>query len=115
MPRPGVIFGPSGAIIASAVPITQLIDRLTTLLNRPVIDKTGLNGYFAFRLQFSPDGDLRGGRVGPNPGATVPTASDSAAPSIFTALQEQLGLRLDSTRAPVEVIVVDSIQRPTEN
>jgi uncharacterized protein (TIGR03435 family) len=110
-PRPGAVWGGPGAIIASAVPIAQLIDRLTSRLNRPVIDKTGLTGYFDIRLQYTPDGL----QPSPNPGAAAPTASDSAAPSVFTALQEQLGLRLDSTRAPVEVVVVDSIQRPTEN
>ena len=70
---------------------------------RPVIDKTGLKGSYRMTLPFS----LFTAR-GPE------TAGDSA-PSIFTALQEQLGLKLESSRALREVLVVDHIERPTEN
>jgi uncharacterized protein (TIGR03435 family) len=114
-PSPGHLFAGPGAIIASAVPMKQLIDRLTSQLERPVIDKTGLTGFFDIRLEFSPEGSAQSGiNPAPTP-APSPPFGDSAVPSIFTAVQEQLGLRLDSTRAPVEVVVVDSIRRPTEN
>jgi len=84
---------------------------LTTMqgmLGRPVIDKTGLTGNYSINLTFAGTEapDLRG----PAGGSPAP-ASD--APSIFTALQEQLGLRLDGTQGPVQFIVIDRIERPT--
>jgi uncharacterized protein (TIGR03435 family) len=69
-------------------------------LSRMVVDRTGLNGVFEFELRWSPD-DAR---------ATATAPNDS--PSIFAALQEQLGLRLESRRGPVEFLVVDSVERP---
>ena len=72
-------------------------------LSRMVLDRTGLKGQFDFELRWTPD-NLRAG-------AGQAQAND--APSIFAALQEQLGLRLDSQRGPVEFLVVDSIERPT--
>ena len=91
---------------------------LTGRLGHTVVDKTGLKGFFDLRLEFAPDSAPVGpfgpaGAVGPPvaPG----TASDPPGPSIFTAVQEQLGLRLESTKGPVEVLVIDSVQKPTEN
>jgi uncharacterized protein (TIGR03435 family) len=69
---------------------------------RYVVDKTGLTGRYDFELRWTPD--------------DTPTDSALAGgPSIFTAVQEQLGLRLKSTRAPVEVLVIDSAEQPTPN
>ena len=67
-------------------------------LGRLVVDRTGLSGSYDFSLEWAPD-----------------EASDSAAPSLVTALREQLGLRLESQKAPVEVLVIDRLQRPSEN
>jgi len=72
-------------------------------LSRMVLDRTGLKGQFDFELRWTPD-NLR---------ATSGQAQANDAPSIFAALQEQLGLRLESQRGPVEFVVVDSIERPT--
>jgi uncharacterized protein (TIGR03435 family) len=69
-------------------------------LDRPVIDQTSVEGIFNFHLDFAPSRAF----LGP-----------SDAPSIFTALQEQLGLKMESSKGPVEVLVVDSVQRPSEN
>ena len=100
-PRASRVFVNSCAIVGSAVPITQLIYVLSQRLDRPVIDKTNLKGLFDFRLEFAP---------------VQPFApSDDPRPSVFAAIQEQLGLRLVSTRGPVDVVVIDSIQKPTEN
>ena len=86
-------------------PHSLLPHGLTTLLSanisRAVIDKTNLKGLFDFRLQFTPD-NLLG-----NP--------DASGGSIFTAVQEQLGLKLESSKGPIEVIVIDSVERPSEN
>jgi uncharacterized protein (TIGR03435 family) len=73
-------------------------------LGRNVIDGTGLRGAFEIHLKWAND-DLTGGALPPEP----------AGPSIFTALQEQLGLRLRSTRGPVEVLVIDHIEKPSAN
>ncbi len=72
---------------------------------RPILDKTGLPGVYDFAMQWRPDR---------TPDAQASDAS-AGAPSLFTALQEQLGLRLVATKGPVEVVVIDSIERPTEN
>lgn len=73
----------------------------TMMVARPVIDHTGLKSYFTYQLEYEP--------IGTTDSAREP----SKLPSIFTALQEQLGLRLDATRAPVDVLVIDRIERPT--
>jgi uncharacterized protein (TIGR03435 family) len=81
---------------------------------RVVIDKTGLSGYYDFALTYTPSGDqLPQGP--PPPGAPPPPPIDPDGPNFFTALQEQLGLKLENQRGPVEVVVIDSIQQPTEN
>jgi uncharacterized protein (TIGR03435 family) len=85
---------------------------LRMVLHRPVIDKTGINGRFDLRVKFSREGTelagiaLTGPRPAPDP---------NGPPSIFVALQEQLGLRLESGRGPVDTLVIDHIERPTGN
>ncbi len=79
--------------------------RLPALTDRTVINQTGWTGEFDFDLQFTPE-------LLP---ASVKEPPIASAPSLFTAVQEQLGLRLDSSRAPVDVVVVDSVERPSEN
>ena len=85
------------------VTMGRLAQQLTADLGRPVLDRTGLNGSFDADLTFTPD----------NP--TVDSANAPNAPSLMTAIREQLGLRLESTRAPVDVLVIDRVQPPTEN
>jgi uncharacterized protein (TIGR03435 family) len=80
------------------------------VLDRPVVDKTGLTGNFDFDLAWRPDGTQFGGR-----GGTLPAASDPDRADIFTALQEQLGLKLEATRGPGEVLVIDAVEKPSEN
>jgi uncharacterized protein (TIGR03435 family) len=82
------------------------------VLDRPVVDKTGLQGRYDFTIRWTPDESQFAGL-----GVRVPPPSNdpNAPPGLFTAMQEQLGLRLESTRAPVEVLVVDRIERPSEN
>jgi uncharacterized protein (TIGR03435 family) len=81
---------------------------------RVVIDKTGLTGYYDIALTYTPTGDqLPQGP--PPPGAPPLPPIDPDGPSFFTAIQEQLGLKLENQRGPVEIVVIDSIQQPTEN
>lgn len=88
--------GAPGGIQAGGIPMWQLANRLTGFVERTVVDRTGLEGYYDWQLLFSP-----------------PRSPDQSGGSIFTALQEQMGLKLESTRAPVEVWVVDRVERPT--
>jgi uncharacterized protein (TIGR03435 family) len=74
----------------------------TDLQGWPVVDKTDLKGSFDIELRFTPE------TLGPAP-------PDACGPSLYTALQEQLGLKLESAKGPVEVLVIDSVQRPSEN
>lgn len=83
------------AINSTMADLARILNRE---LNRTVVDNTGLKGGYDLTLEWAP-----------NP------SSDSADASLFTALQEQLGLKLESTKGPVEIIVIDSIERPSEN
>jgi uncharacterized protein (TIGR03435 family) len=84
----------------------------SAVLDRPVVDQTALPGRYDFTLTWTPDESQFGGL-----GARVPPpAGDAAAPpGLFTAIQEQLGLRLQSTKAQVDVLVIDHVERPSEN
>jgi uncharacterized protein (TIGR03435 family) len=83
-----------GHIVGRSMPIVQLITMLSLQVERTVINETSLNGLFDVDLEWSPD------------------QSVTDKPSLFTALQEQLGLKLESTRRPVEVLVIDHVERP---
>jgi hypothetical protein len=87
------------------------LSALPELGGRIVIDKTALQGKFDFTLKWTPDPAMGAMPSGPDRGLK----SDSSAPSLLTALQEQLGLKLDMTKEPVDVIVVDSAEVPTPN
>jgi uncharacterized protein (TIGR03435 family) len=99
-----------GKITGRAMPLQTFVILLSNQLDRLVVDKTGLTGNFDLQLEWSPEFS--------RPGALTEaggTSSELSGPSIFTALQEQLGLRLESTKGPVEVLVIDSVQKPSEN
>jgi len=80
-------------------------------LDRPVIDKTGIAGLFDFHLEFAPDGTTAAFFP---PGFALPAPPENGL-SIFTAMQEQLGLKLEPARGPGETIVIDSVERPSED
>jgi uncharacterized protein (TIGR03435 family) len=127
VPRGAFFFMPSPSgltLTASAMPVSILVNVLSGQVGRPVIDKTDLKGLYDFKLTYSPEGltspfgggPLGGGLAGgPGPAAGPQTtlASDPAA-SLFTAIQE-LGLRLESTKSPIDVLVIESVQKPEEN
>ena len=81
---------------------------LSGLAGRPVIDKTGITGAYDFKLEWEPD-------HGPPREEPGETATDTSGPSIFSALQEQLGLKLDSQKVAMPMIVIDHIEEPSEN
>ena len=110
--RGGLQVGP-GMLVGNAVPLPQFATILSrTALDRSVVDKTNLAGRFDIQLRWAPDT-----RESPSdPGGTTSSpASPSDFPSIFTAIQEQLGLKLESSRGPVEVLVIDHAERPSQN
>jgi uncharacterized protein (TIGR03435 family) len=86
---------------------------LSNQLGRSVQDQTGLQGVFDFKLEWEPDTDAQSTGVD---GAPAPSMDARTGPSIFTAIQEQLGLKLEPRRGAVEVIVIDHVEStPTEN
>ncbi len=108
-----------GLMSAKKVTMAQLANSLANQLGRNVIDQTGLTGGFDFELKWTPDETQPFGPKemmradGLPPGA--PSPGDPAGPSIFTALQEQLGLRLEGQKGPVEILVIDGVEKPSEN
>jgi|SoiMethySBSTD1v2_1073268.scaffolds.fasta_scaffold00533_20 bla regulator protein blaR1 len=113
-PQPGVAappppcgaiqFGP-GQLVATGAPMEWLANTLTSLpvvtgIDRMVLDRTGMTGNYGFTLKFA---------------AAGATSPDPDRPELITALQEQLGLKLEATRAPIDVLVIDSVEKPTPN
>ena len=104
-PPPCTVGGPPGTLEGNDITMQMLADVLTASVNRAVstpvtrvvVDRTGLTGYFKFKLEWRPD----------------EAPSDAPGVSIFTALQEQLGLKLEPARGPVDVIVIDHVELPT--
>ncbi len=97
-------FGP-GQLTARGAPMELLGQTLTSVpvvtgIDRPIVDRTGLQGSYGFALKFAPVGAAN---------------ADLEHPELVTALREQLGLKLEASRAPVDVLVVDSVEKPTPN
>lgn len=116
-PAPGAppscgIFMGLGRVMAGGVTMAQVATLLSPRVSRIVNDKTGLAGSYQFELEFTPDQMPNIPAGGLPPGVELPPADG---PSLFTALQEQLGLKLESSRGPVEVIVIQGIERPSED
>ena len=88
--------------------ILDLVNFLQSELGRPVVDNSGLTGRYDFKLEWVPDESQ------PNSQGVAPPA-DAAGPSIFAAIQEQLGLKLEAVKAPTEVFVIDHVEKPNEN
>jgi uncharacterized protein (TIGR03435 family) len=98
-----------GLIEGKKTKMQTLADLLASALDRLVVNQTGQEGEYDFKLQWTPD------ESEPKVGDADTGAFDPAGPSIFTAVQEQLGLRLESAKAPVEVLVIDRAEKPSEN
>lgn len=117
---PGMIKG-TGGLVRRSVPgkltvewvtMGSLAQMLTQYVDRLVVDKTGLTAHYDFKLAWTPDESAPTSLGAANTSA-MPAAPPG--PSIFTALQEQLGLKLEAQKAPVEVIVIDHVELPSEN
>jgi uncharacterized protein (TIGR03435 family) len=109
-PIPCSIMGRFGQMLFDGFPMSQAATMFVGQSGRPVVDRTGLTGNWQFMLTFAQERPL--GAPAPPNEQTLP---DPNAPSFFTALQEQLGLKLESTKAPFDVTVIDSAEHPTDD
>jgi uncharacterized protein (TIGR03435 family) len=114
--RGGMMMMGRGNLTGQAVPITNLVTMLSNQrLGRPLYDKTGLAGNYDFDLHWTPDDAPPMAAGGAQGGPAGSDAATDPGPSLFTALQEQLGLRLDPQKGPVDVVVIDHIEQPSAN
>ena len=97
--------GGTRTITIDGVPVSRLADTLSVDVQRQIVDKTGLTGVYDIELKFLDEA--------PPPGFAARPGTEPNAAALLTAIQEQLGLKLEPSRGPVEVIVIDSAQRPT--
>jgi uncharacterized protein (TIGR03435 family) len=102
-PRSWMSMG-NGMLKLENMPLSSLANQLGYSLDHPVIDKTGLTGKYDLSLKWRPDNQ-----------PPSDNSSDDQAPGLFTALQEQLGLKLESSKGPVATLVIDHVEMPTEN
>jgi uncharacterized protein (TIGR03435 family) len=112
---PGFYFGRAAsgtALTFRNSPMSQVTAVLQNFLDKPVVDQSGLSEKYDFTLTFTLD-PAQAVRLG---GAPLPAADNpDAAPDVFAAFQQQLGLKLESTKAPVDVMVIDKVEKPSEN
>ena len=103
-----------GRLEGMAAPMAMLEQTLSNVTGRPVVDKTGLTGKYDFVLEWTPDPGADARAQGFGDGIYEPAPAPGG-PTIFTALQEQLGLRLESQKGPIQNIVIDRAEKPSEN
>lgn len=114
-----MLWGASkGDLQARSVTMTFFCDWLSGNADaggRDIVDKTGLTGSYDFALKWTPVESAANAIGGPAAGASAGAEIDEGGPSFFTALEEQLGLKLEASRAPVQVLVIDHVEQPSEN
>jgi uncharacterized protein (TIGR03435 family) len=107
---PGLFFTGAGVLNVTNATMLDFADLMQeAVLDRPVLDQTGLKDRYDFQLKWTPDESQFGGRF-----RSLPPL-DNPAPGLYTAIQEQIGLRLEPTRAPADVLVIDHVEKPTAN
>ena len=105
--------GPPGTMMMRNGSMAEFAQVMQNVLDRPVLDQTGLKDRYDLKLRWAPDESQYGGRVPPqNPDNG---AAAEALPSLFTAIQEQIGLKLEAQKAPAKVMVIDSVEKPSAN
>ncbi len=110
--NPSLFFRGLGNLPAKNATVAEFAAVMqTAVLDRPVVDQTGLEGRFDFTLNWAPDENQFAG-LGAKP---PPVADNDSRPNLFTAFQDQLGLKLESTKAQVDVLVIDHVDKPSEN
>ena len=107
-----MMMGPSAqTAFTGGTTIASLVRTMSAMAGRPIVDRTGLEGYYSVKLSFARETPL----VVPGGAAAPPPTPTDEVPSLFTAVQEQLGLKLESATVQGQVLVIDHIERPTEN
>ena len=104
----GIRIGPGNMAVGGST-LAQFANSLGMWVGRVVIDRTGLTGPYDFNLTWTPD------QMPQRPAGAPEPPANADGPSIFTAVQEQLGLKLDSQRGPVEMLIIDRAEKPVEN
>jgi uncharacterized protein (TIGR03435 family) len=111
-PCGGFFMGPNH-LEGGKISMTQLANALTNILGKPVIDKTEFTGTFDAKLDFTPEGTAF--TAGPAPAGLPGANFDNSLPNIFTALQDGLGVKLESTKGPGNMLYIDHVEKPSEN
>jgi uncharacterized protein (TIGR03435 family) len=109
---PKVLLYPQGVMIAQSITMADLTHDLQSIFGQPVVDKTGLDGRWDFTMKWTPDETQFADVPEPLP---RPADDTNAPPPLFTAIQKQLGLKLESQKADVPVLVVDHVEHPSPN
>jgi len=116
--RGGMMRVGPGELVGQSIPVSNLVRFLSFQFHGPVLDKTGLTGNYDMNMTWTPDeseGMMMHAPDGGPPSAGNPAPPPSSGPSIFTALEEQLGLKLEAHKEPGTVIVIDHIDQPSAN
>jgi len=115
-PEPPAVVGVvTNRVVARGASIESLIRVISSALNSTVVDKTELTGKYDYTLEWKPDEDSGANSSSGRSGVGNTAPSETSVPSLFTALQEQLGLKVESQRGPVDVIVIDHLGQPSPN
>jgi uncharacterized protein (TIGR03435 family) len=108
----GIIFRGPGSVLLNDVSMDDFSRMLqNSAVDRPVVNQTALSGTYDFSLVWTPDN----GPAVPNPNALAPLDKADGPPDVFGATQQQLGLKLDATRLQIEVLVIDKVEKPSDN
>jgi len=99
----------AGRITATATTFSIFVTRLSRWTDRTIVDRTGLTGEYDWDLEWTPEQGLSA-----EPSTSADRSADSGVP-LFTAMEEQLGLKLESTKGPVDVLVIDRVEQPTDD
>jgi uncharacterized protein (TIGR03435 family) len=110
--RTAMMFGPTSRLESGGVTTAQLVSNLSQSTGRPVLDRTGLNGFYELKLEFAAE---PGAMTAFGPAGAPASAAPVDAPSLFSAIQDQLGLKLEPRREPMDVLVIERAEQPTEN
>jgi uncharacterized protein (TIGR03435 family) len=111
---PPGLGGPPGRMMVRNASMEEFAEVMQGTLDRPVVDQTGLKDRYDFQFRWTPDESQYGGRVPPPNGGDNTPAAD-APPPLFTAIQEQVGLKLEAMKAPAKVMVIESVEKPSAN
>jgi uncharacterized protein (TIGR03435 family) len=111
----GLLTRQKGQAIAQGTTLDDFSKLLRPVLDRPVINKTGITGKFDIHIDFSLEGTFASLSFSQPNGGSSTASNPTGSPSIFTAFEEQLGLKLESGKGPVDRFVIDHIEKPAEN